>query len=150
MSGVLFGIFDFYYQNWMMRLHVSQLPLLVLILGIWLVVAVPAAWYEASRSGSVWLSAAASVIAWSSAVVSYYLYLVAKLVLIGEPSRPEMHISNRQEPYFWSNVWALFKGDFTSGLIEWLPVALIGGALVGLAVGLLVTRRINQTEGMSH
>jgi len=150
LSGVLFGVIDFYYQNWMMQLNVGQFLLIILILVIWLFVAVPAAWYEASHSRSVWLSATASVIAWSSAVVSYYLYLVAKLVLIGEPARPEMHISNRQDPYFWTNVWAIFKGDFTSGLFEWLPVALIGGGLVGLVVGLLVTRRTNRTEGISN
>lgn len=123
---------------------------MILILGIWLVIAVPAAWYEACHSRSVWLSAAASVIAWSSAVVSYYLYLVAKLVLIGEPSRPWNHISNRQGPYFWLNVWGLFKGDFASGVLDWLPVALVGGGLVGLAVGFLVTRGRKLTEEISN
>ncbi len=148
--GFLFGVIDFYYQNWMMQLNVGRFLLIILVLGIWLVVAVPAAWYEASQSRAVWLSATASVIVWSSAVVSYYLYLVAKLVLIGEPSRPWMHISNRQDPYFWTNVWAIFKGAFTDGIFGWLPLALIGGGLVGLVVGFLVTRRINRTEGIRN
>lgn len=145
--GIIFGVVDFYYQIWMMQLKLGQLPLMILILGIWLVVAVPTAWYEARRSRSVWLSAAASVIAWSAAVISYYLFLAAKLVLIGEPSRPEMHISNRHDPNFWKNVWGLFKGDFASGVFDWLPLALIGGGLVGLTVGFLVKHRKQSSGG---
>ncbi len=141
LAGVLFGIFDFFFQVWIYQLFpvgtLSSTAMLVPILGVWLVLVVPIAWREAKISGSVWLAAASSTFTWSVSVVSYYLFMAVKLILIGQASRAEMHISNRSAPYHWSNIKSFFVGDFLGGVSEWIVVALVGGSLVGLVIGFL-------------
>lgn len=121
--------------------------MLLPILGVWLVMVVPIAYREAKASRSVWMAAAASAFTWSISIVAYYLFMGVKLILIGQVSREEMHISNRSDPYYWSNIKSFFAGDFMSGVSEWIIIALVGGCLVGLAVGLLTLRaqRIRQS-----
>lgn len=142
--GVLFGIFDFYFQNWMQQIITADKLgsfALIPILGIWLVIVIPIAVREAKVSGSVWLAAAASAFSWSVAIVSYYLFMGVKLILIGQPAREEMHISNRGDPFYWSNVKSFFLGDFLGGVGEWILIALVGGCLVGLAAGWITLKR---------
>lgn len=144
LAGILFGVFDFFFQIWVNHLlpaeTMSNTIRLVLILGVWLALVLPIALHEAKLSRSAWLAAAASVLTWSAAVVAYYLFMGVKLILIGEATRPEMHISNRHDPYFQSNVIAFFRGDFMDGVSEWMIVAVIGGSLIGFAVGYLRLR----------
>jgi hypothetical protein len=147
LAGILFGIFDFYFQGWINLLFpmgkLSSFAMLVPILGVWLVLVVPIALHEAKTSRSAWLAAAASAFTWSVSVVAYYLFMGVKLILIGEASRSEMHISNRSDPYYWSNVRSFFVGDFWDGVSEWIIVALVGGSLIGLLVSFLALRHKN-------
>lgn len=142
--GVLFGVFDFFFQVWVYQLFpvgtLSSTAMMVPILGVWLVLVVPIAFREAKISHSVWLAAASSAFTWSVSVVAYYLFMGVKLILIGQASRAEMHISNHNAPYYWSNVQSFFEGDFLSGVSEWIIVALVGGSLVGLFIGFLTLR----------
>jgi hypothetical protein len=144
LAGVLFGIFDFYFQTWIInQLFAGMLgntAIMIPILGVWLVLVAPIAMREAKVSRSVWLAAAASAFTWSVSVVAYYLFMGVKLILIGQASRAEMHISNRSDPYYWSNIKGFFEGDFLGGVGEWIIVALVGGCLVGLVVGFLMLR----------
>ena len=145
--GVLFGIFDIYYQTWTQPLFpltpFGNIALVVAVLSVWLVMVIPIAIREAKASRSVWLAAAASAFSWSVSIISYYLFMGVKLILIGQPAREEMHISNRADPYYWSNVKSFFLGDFLGGVGEWILVALIGGCLVGLVAGWIALKRQN-------
>ena len=145
--GVLFGIFDFYYQTWTQPLFpftpFGNIALMVAVLSVWLVMVIPIAIREAKASRSVWLAAAASAFSWSVSIISYYLFMAVKLILIGQPGREEMHFSNRSDPYFWSNIKSVFIGDILAGIGEWILVALIGGCLVGLVAGWIVLKRQN-------
>ncbi|NSW52037.1 MAG: hypothetical protein HPY85_06000 [Anaerolineae bacterium] len=140
LAGIAFGIFDFYFQNWVQALSAWGIWINIPILGIWLVLLVPVAVVEVKTSNSPWLTAAASAFAWSTAVVAYYLFNGIKLIVIGEPSRPEMHLSNRGDAFYWSNIRAFFTGDFVSGVGEWLIIAIIGGSLIGLVIGFVALR----------
>lgn len=150
LAGILFGIFDFYFQAWINQLFpmgkLSSFAMLVPILGIWLVLVVPIALHEAKNSRSAWLAAAAGAFTWSVSVIAYYLYMGVKLILIGEASRPEMHFSNRSDPYYWSNVRSFFVGDFWDGVSEWIIVAVVGGGLIGLLIGFFALRHKNDTN----
>lgn len=144
--GVLFGIFDFYFQNWMQQIMFSGLPgnlAMIPILGVWLAMAIPIAIHEAKASRSTWLAAAASAFSWSVSIISYYLFMGVKLILIGQPGREEMHFSNRSDPFFWSNIKSVFIGDILVGIGEWIMVALIGGCLIGLVAGWITLKRQN-------
>lgn len=144
LTGLLFGIFDYYYQQALNRSPVfsslDTIPWLTLVLGIWLVPVVPVILHEAERSRTLWAPAWASVLTWASAIVSYYLTNAAQLALTGVASRPEMHISNRMDPYFWSNWQSVFRYDILGGIREWLPVAVVGGFVVGVLMGFLYLR----------
>lgn len=145
--GILFGIFDFYFQTWMQQIMTSGLIgtiSFIPILGVWLVMVIPIAIREANAARSIWLAAAAGAFSWSVSIVSYYLFMGVKLILIGQPAREEMHISNRADPFYWSNVKSFFLGDFLGGVGEWILIALVGGCLIGLIAGLLTLRARKQ------
>ncbi len=144
--GVLFGIFDFYFQTWMQQIMSSGASgnlAIIPILSVWLAMVIPIAIREAKASRSVWLAATASAFSWSVSIISYYLFMAVKLILIGQPGREEMHFSNRSDPYFWSNIKSVFIGDILAGIGEWILVALIGGCLVGLVAGWIALKRQN-------
>lgn len=150
--GVLFGVFDFYFQTWIYQLFpmgTRSITMLVPILGVWLVLVVPIAIHEGKTSGSVWPAAASSAFTWSVSVVAYYLFMGVNLIFIGLASRAEMHISNLNDPYYWNNIKNLILGDLLSGVSEWITVALVGGSLVGLMIG-FVTLRANRTSIFSN
>ena len=73
-----------------------------------------------------------------------------QLAFWGLPTRPEMHISNLNAPYFWHNWKNVFLGSILGGITEWMMVAVIGGAIVGFLTGsvyLLVDRPHRVREG---
>lgn len=134
--GLTFGVIDFYYQVLVQKIT-SDILLASLVLVIWLVVALPVAIYEAKVTGSAWRAALASAVTWVVAVISYYLFWIIKLVFISEPSRPEMHITNRGDPYFSVNIKNFLQYDVLGGIGEWILVAIIGGIVVGYLTGFI-------------
>lgn len=132
--GILFGVADFFYQGLMQNLSPLALQL-ALILGVWLVPAFLVALPEARATRSSWKAGLATMFSWSMAVLAYYLFMAIKLAYIGEPSRPEMHISNSAAPEFLANWQVVLRYDILGGIKEWAPLALVGGFLVGWAMG---------------
>lgn len=150
--GVMFGVFDFFFQTWVYQLFpmgTHSITMLVLILGVWLVLVVPIAIHEGKTTGSVWPAAASSAFTWSVSVVAYYLFMGVNLIFIGLASRPEMHISNLNDPNYWINIKNFLVGDLLSSIREWIIVALVGGGLVGLIIG-FVTERGKRTSIFSN
>ncbi len=155
LTGILFGIFDFYYHAFIsntlslqqLRGLFAELVWLVLSVGIWLVPVIPVILYEARISRSTWRAALASVLTWCAAVAAYYLTNGVQLALIGVPSRPELHLSNRADPHFLENWKSIFWYDLVGGSFEWLVVAVIGGSLIGFLVSFFVLRQRRAHEG---
>ncbi len=144
--GAVFGALDFFYLGFLYELAGPQvlfasfpagrlLLWLLLNVGVWLVPVVPVAVYEARLSRSRLRSAVASLSTWCAAIVAYYLANAVQLAFIGLPARPEMHISNHNAPYFWRNWASVLLGDILGGIAEWIIVAVVGGAIVGLLTG---------------
>lgn len=146
--GLVFGIFDFYYQTFIHKAFDdlllsdlgSSLVLPILILGIWLVPIIPIILYEAKFSWSSWLPALASALTWSTSVVAYYLTNAFQLAIIGVPSRPEMHISSQSDPYFWMNWRSVFLYDLVLNNVVWMVVAVIGGTVIGFLLSFIFLR----------
>ncbi len=143
--GALFGAFDFVYLGFLYQVNWRQVPGLagasadflaffVLNLGIWLIPVVPVAMYESRLSRSRLRAAAASMLAWCTAIVAYYLTNAGYLFFWGLPTRPELHVSNRDSAHFWVNWASVFQGDILGGIGEWTVVAVVGGTIVGLLV----------------
>ncbi len=144
--GIAFGVFDFYYHDFISNILYPQATLgrqvawYILGVGIWLVPIIPIILHEAKVSRSAWLSALASTLTWCAAVAAYYLTNGFQLAFVGVPARPELHISNRGEPYFWANWRSQFFGDLVGGSIEWLIVAVVGGMFIGFVAGFMYLR----------
>lgn len=143
--GLVFGIFDFYYQTFISNTFYDQLlgglgrslvwP--ILIVGIWLAPIIPIILHEAKFSYSSWLPALASALTWSTSVIGYYLTNAFQLAIVGVSSRPEMHISNRNDPYFWVNWRGVFLDDLVANNVGWMVVAVIGGAVIGFLLSFI-------------
>jgi hypothetical protein len=146
--GLVFGVFDFYYQIFIHTKFYDQLlsglgrslvwP--ILVLGIWLVPVIPIILHEAKFSHSSWLTALASALTWSTSVVAYYLTNAFQLAIVGVTSRSEMHISNRNDPYFWMNWRGVFLDDLIMNNVEWIVVAVIGGTAIGFSLSFIYLR----------
>ena len=134
--GLAFGVIDFYYQIPIQKVN-NSLLLIFLALVIWIVVAVPVAIYETNVTRSAWKAGFAAAFTWAVAVVFYYLFMLIKLMFIGEPSRSEMNFSNRGVPYYWENVKYVLRYDVLGGMDEWLVVAIIGGFVIGFLIGVI-------------
>lgn len=160
--GILFGVFDFVYLDvlfksswqqvfgWSLPGQVVQwIRFYVLNIGIWLVPVVPVALYESRLSRSRLRSAVASFSVWCAAIVAYYFTNAAQLAIWGLPSRQEMHISNRGSAHFWENWLGVFQGDILGGIMEWIPIAVVGGAVVGFLTSSIYLRCNGYPEARS-
>jgi hypothetical protein len=105
-----------------------------------LVPVIPVIIDAAKASQSKVVSALAGVLTWCAAVIAYYLTNGVQLAFIGFPGRPDLHISNQGDPYFWSNWRSIILYDLIGGSLVWLVVALIGGALIGFLVSFIYLR----------
>ena len=146
--GIVFGVFDFYFQTFSSDTFYAH-PLRglgrsliepILEIGIWLVPIIPIIVHEARVSHSSWRPALASAFTWSTSVVAYYLTNAFQLAIVGVPSRLELHISNRNDPYFWVNWRGVFLEDLFANNVEWIVVAVIGGTVIGFLLSFIYLR----------
>lgn len=138
--AILFGIFDFFYQQINYGAISSYFVRTILTWGIWLLPIIPIAIYESRISKSIAKSAMACMATWSISIITYYFISVIKLVLIGQASRPEMYIANYKDEFYWINIRSYLIGDFLGSIIEWIGIAIIGGGIIGLLVSFIYLR----------
>jgi hypothetical protein len=132
--GVLFGVFDFYYQEFTSGIVTSYAIWLIVTWGIWLVPAIPVTIYESKVSESIMMAALMNVLTWSVSVISYYMYMAFKLIFIGQTSMQFLHISHYRDQFYLSNLKSLFSGDVLDGISQWIGVAVVGGLIIGLLI----------------
>lgn len=83
----------------------------------------------------------ASSSTWLVSIIFYYFYNAIQLGIIGRSTRPELHISNHKDPFFWGNCKNVFWEDIViKGIVEWSVVAVAGGFIVGFSVGFIYLR----------
>ena len=132
--GVLFGVFDFYYQEFTQNLITSTKIWFVVAWSVWLVPVIPIVLYEAKISKSLVKSVFANILVWSVSVISYYMYIPIKLVFIGQSTMLEFYISNYRSEFYLSNLKLLIWGLISEDAPEWLLVAILGGLIVGFCI----------------
>ena len=89
--GILFGVFDFYYQEFTQSISTSTIMWFIVAWSVWLVPVIPIVLYEAKISKSVVKSVFANILVWSVSVISYYMYIPIKLVFIGQSTMLEFY-----------------------------------------------------------
>jgi hypothetical protein len=156
--GFLFGILDWYFldllasvgsklnpDNWPLIFQLFAVAvILALNWGIWLVPVIPVAIRETRHSGYIRLAALASVIVWSFAILSYYIYYTLLLLFRGLPHMNFMLYSNRHAPTYWQDWKPAFQRIILDQFFDWIGVAIIGGAIVGALTAILYRRLRNR------
>jgi hypothetical protein len=132
--GILFGIVDFYYQEFTQEIITSTIVWLVVAWSVWLIPIIPIVLYEAKISKSVLKSVLANILVWNVSVISYYMYIPIKLVFIGQSTMLEFYIYNYKSEFYWSNLKALIWHLISQDAPEWLVVAILGGLIVGFCI----------------
>lgn len=157
--GLIFGIVDWYFlallaalgQNETLNNSLMQSPGLVRLLavllivganyGIWLVPVIPVALAEIKRSQAIWRAMAAAALVWSMAILAYYAYYTFLLMFVGLPHMDFMLYSRAQMPGYWNDWWPTFRRVISDQVIDWMPIAIGGGALVGGLTGAVLRFR---------
>jgi uncharacterized membrane protein len=151
--GSLFGVLDFFYLHFLAKLPAVEVfgdtrtgqfirftvMFLVLSLGLWLVPVIPVVLSEARVSGSRLLSAVAGLTVWCTGILTYYLTNAAQLA-VGVTGREELSFASYGSPYFWQDWRSVLLGDILGGMMEYMAIAMVGGALVGLVASSIYLR----------
>jgi hypothetical protein len=152
--GLAFGVFDWYYLNLLARFPWGSLgnsPIVIPIIiglnyGIWLVPVLPVTYYESRQSLSKRNAALSGALCWSCSILSYYIYYTLLLAFWGLPNMDHLLVLGEKGAGF-SQEWNMaFQRIILDQVIEWLPVALVGGALMGLITWKINSHRLNLKE----
>lgn len=141
--GLLFGIFDWYYLDGLAHFQWGDLGNSLLVIpviialnyGIWLLPVLPVTIIESRVTRSARRSALAGAVCWSSSIISYYIYYTILLAFWGLPNMEHLLILGEKQPGFWQEWTIAFQKIILNQVFEWLPIAIVGGSLVGLMVG---------------
>lgn len=149
--GLIFGIFDWFFLDWLAKdlgPSLGENPFIVIPImlglnyGIWLVPLIPVCFYEARQAKSIKGPAFAGMLTWSSAILSYYAYYAILLSLSRLPHLEYFNIFSQEFREVRAIFWRWFNRIILLQLIEWIPIAVIGGGLIG-AVVWWITNKIN-------
>jgi hypothetical protein len=147
--GLAFGVIDWFYLDSLAHFSWGKLgnsilvvPIIILMnYGIWLVPLIPVVIHEARRAQR-WLSPAfAGILTWSSAILSYYAYYAALLSTGRLPNLEHLNIFGEKDESFWAGYWEMFHRIITFQFLEWIVIAVIGGAAIGALSYLLFRRK---------
>lgn len=138
--GSLFGVFDFFYQQFIPCMISSHMTSLIVVWGIWLIPIIPVAIYESKVSQSRFKASLVSMLTWNFSIITYYLIIPIKLVFIGQASRQELYIANYRDQYYWSNFKSMFLNDVLASALQWIGVAIIGGGIIGFLTSCIYFR----------
>lgn len=140
--GLIFGVLDWFYLDWLAHLSWGSLGqsvvvvpiILILNYGIWLVPVIPIAIYEARRAQRITSPIAASVITWLCAMVGYYGFYALQLSLGKLPSYEHLNIFGEKYPGFWLDFSRIFNRVILSQFLEWTLIAIVCGSILGAII----------------
>jgi hypothetical protein len=146
--GFLFGIADWYYLDLLahfpwgnLQNNLIVIPIIILLnYGIWLIPVLLVTFYESRTSRSAARSAMAGALCWVCSIASYYIYYLMLLAFWGLPNMEYLLILGPKQQGFWQEWSIAFQKIILHQVIEWLPIALIGGSMVGITVWWFVAR----------
>jgi hypothetical protein len=149
LSGILFGVIDWYYLNLLGRFPWGNLGnslfivpvIIVLNYGIWLLPVLPITIHESRVSRSALRSALAGALCWSCSIISYYFFYTLLLAFWGLPNMEHLLILGSKQVGFGQEWNTAFREIILNQVFEWLPIAIIGGSLIGLIVWWLTVQK---------
>lgn len=147
--GLIFGIIDWFYLNWLAHISWGSLGESILIVpviiamnyGIWLVPIIPVVVYEARHAQRIRNPMLAGILTWSCAIFSYYFYYAALLSLGKLVHLEHFNIFGDKDETFWYYYWQMFKGIILGQFFEWIIIAVLGGGVIGALI-YTISRRL--------
>jgi hypothetical protein len=138
-AGLVFGVMDWYYLDWLAHISWGSLGESLLVIpiiigmnyGIWLVPIIPIVIYEARKSDKGHFPMLAGVLAWSAATFSYYVYYAVLLSLGKLIHLEHLNIFGEKYEMFWPEYWMMFNRIILGQFLEWIIIAVVGGAVIG-------------------
>ena len=149
--GFIFGIFDWFFLDWLAKdigpnLGENSIIVTPIILGlnygIWLLPIIPVTIYESRLAKTIKKPIFAGMLTWSSAIFSYYGFYAILLSLGRLPHLDHFNVFNQDFPEVRVIYWRWFNSLILFQLFEWIPIAVIGGGLIG-AVVWGITNKLN-------
>jgi hypothetical protein len=138
--GLIFGVFDWFYLDWLSRglgPNLGENPFIVIPIllglnyGIWLVPIIPVTLYEANRAKTIKTPIFAGILTWSCAIFSYYAYYAILFSLGRLPNLEYFNIFNHDFSEVRATYWRWFNQIILFQFLEWIPIAVIGGGVTG-------------------
>jgi hypothetical protein len=153
--GLIFGIFDWFYLDWLSRdfgPNLGENPFIVIPIiiglnyGIWLVPVIPVVIYEIKQADTIKGPILAAILTWCCALFSYYTFY-AVLLSLGKLIHLE-HLNLFGDRYagFWGDYWRMFRWIILSQFLEWIPIAIIGGSLIAAFLWWVLKKRKMKSE----
>lgn len=137
--GFIFGVIDWFYVNWFPNAIGNQfspsiimIPVIILLnYGIWLVPIIPIVIIESKKTDHVRYPIYAGILVWVCAIAGYYLYYTLLLSTGKLPNLEHLSLFVSKYESFWLDYWRMFRRIILLQGLEWLPVAIVGGAVMG-------------------
>jgi hypothetical protein len=147
--GLIFGISDWFYLDWLVHISWGSLGESILVVpiiivmnyGIWLVPIITVVIYEARHGEKIIYPMLAGMLTWSCAIFSYYVYYTILLSLGKLIHLEHFNIFGDKDETFWYYYWHMFNGIILGQFLEWIIIAMIGGAIIGALSFWLIHRR---------
>lgn len=134
MVGILFGVFDFYYQEYAHILCRSSISWFFVQWSIWLIPIIPIVLYETKISHVRKNSILTGIMLWSISIFSYYIYFAVNRIFINRSKLNNLYISNHKDSAYFINLKAFLLREVPHEFIQWIGVAIVGGAVIGFLV----------------
>lgn len=148
--GLVFGVMDWYYLNWLsydLSRSFLATPFLwmamkgILNYGIWLLPIIPIVIHESRKAANIKGPVYAGMLTWGASVLSYYGYYGLLLSLGKLPGWDYLNVFGPKFDGFWIDYWRKLRYIIFEEILQWLPIAVIGGAVMGALAWWLFHRR---------
>ena len=147
--GLIFGIFDWFFLDWLAKdlgPSLGENPIFVIPImlglnyGIWLVPIIPVTIYESQLAKTIKIPIYAGMLTWRCVIFSYYVYYAILFSLGRLPNLEYFNIFSQEFKEVRAIYWRWFNGIILFQLIEWIPIAMIGGGLIGAVIWWITTK----------
>lgn len=134
-----FGVFDWFFVSkislvWAPESRVptvAQAGAYFFNIVFWLVPILPITIHEAGLSEQAKRPIKAGILTWTCAVLAYYATYAVRLSLGMVKGWEHLNILAGKENEFWPQYWTRFNELILLQILDWIWVAILGGAIVG-------------------
>ncbi|MCE5209291.1 MAG: hypothetical protein ABFD50_23650 [Smithella sp.] len=156
--GLAFGVIDWFYLNWLAHISWGSLGQSILVLpiillmnyGIWLLPIIPMVTFEVRYANKIIFPMLAGSLTWCCAIFSYYIYYAVLLSTGKLINLEHLNIFGEKYDTFWPEYWQMFKRIILNQFLEWIIIAIVGGAVIGALTFGILYNKAHTSTGISN